>query len=129
MGERSGTLASTLGHVAQQREKAGKLKAEVGKKLAYPALLVLVGSGVIAFLLGYVVPVFQETYESAHVPLPGVTRMLIAVGAGAKAYGVYLLLAVVLAALGFKQLRNNDKAAPVDGPTHAATTVVWALVA
>lgn len=108
VGERSGTLAATLDHIAVGREKAGKLQAEVRKKLAYPAMLVLVGAGVISFLLGYVVPVFEETYTSAKVPLPGVTQALIAVGAGAKAYGLYVLLALVGGVIAFKQLRKRE---------------------
>lgn len=111
VGERSGTLPATLDHIAHGREKAGKLRAEVGKKLAYPGMLVVVGTGVIAFLLGYVVPVFDETYSSANVPLPGVTRMLISVGAAAQSYGLYLVLLAVAAAVGIAQARKRESVA------------------
>lgn len=111
VGERSGALAATLDHIAAQREKSGKLKAEVTKKLAYPAMLMLVGTGVIAFLLGYVVPVFEETYRSARVPLPAVTRLMIAVGAAAQTYGPYLLLAAAASVFIVKRLRAREQTA------------------
>ncbi|MCA9239999.1 MAG: type II secretion system F family protein [Planctomycetales bacterium] len=111
VGERSGTLAATLDHIAMQREKAGKLKSEVRKKLAYPCLLMVVGACVITFLLTYVVPVFEETYSSANVPLPGVTQTLIWVGFVAKSYGLYLALGIVAAVLGVRQLRQHETSA------------------
>ncbi|MEQ8846330.1 type II secretion system F family protein [Botrimarina sp.] len=126
VGERAGTLAETLSQIAEQREKAGKLKESVVKKLAYPCVLSLVGAGVVAFLLCYVVPVFEETYNSANVPLPGITQALIRVGAIAQAYWWAALLAAVAAPLVLKQLRQNETiatridrfliTAPVIGP-------------
>jgi len=109
VGERAGTLASTLDHVATQREKSGKLRGEIIKKLAYPALLSVVGSGVIVFLLTYVVPVFEETYSSAKVPLPGITQSLITIGQLAKGYGLFVVGALVLMVAGVKQLRKQEK--------------------
>lgn len=111
VGERAGQLASALDNIATQREKAGKLKEDIIKKLAYPAMLTVVGSGVIAFLLAYVVPVFEETYSSARVPLPGITRWLIFVGDVAQNYGLFILLAGVLTAVGVKQLRKQTSLA------------------
>ncbi|MGI9428310.1 MAG: type II secretion system F family protein [Bythopirellula sp.] len=108
IGERAGNLAEALSHTADQREKAGKLRGEILKKLAYPAVLVVAGAGVITFLLTYVVPVFEEVYEGAHVPLPGVTQAMIALGAFARGYLLYLVGAAVLATFAIKQLRRRD---------------------
>ncbi len=116
VGERSGTLASTLDNIATQREKSGKLRAEVIKKLAYPGMLMVVGAGVICFLLTYVVPVFEETYSSAKVPLPGITQTMITVGAIAKGYGLFILAALVIAAVALKKLREQESVAQkIDG--------------
>ncbi|MEM9187401.1 MAG: type II secretion system F family protein [Planctomycetota bacterium] len=107
VGERAGTLGSTLDNIATQREKAGKLKETIVKKLAYPAMLTVMGSGVITFLLMYVVPVFEETYRSARVPLPGITQTLITVGAIAQSYGLFIGGAIVLAVVGVQQARKR----------------------
>lgn len=108
IGERAGTLADTLRHLAESRDQAGDLRSQVVKKLAYPGMLMVLGSGLITFLLLYVVPVFEKTYAEAKVPLPLVTQGLIAAGGLAKKYLLLVVGAIVLAALAVKQLRKSD---------------------
>ncbi len=109
LGERSGTLSDTLLHLSENRGKSAELKQMVIKKLAYPVLLVTLGSGLLTFLLMYVVPVFQETYANAHVPLPFITRLLIEVSELVKSYGPYLFGGSILLAVGTKQLRKKPE--------------------
>jgi type IV pilus assembly protein PilC len=109
VGERAGTLAETLQHLAETRDKAGELRSQVIKKLAYPGMLVVLGSGLITFLLLYVVPVFEQTYADAKVPLPFVTKALIAFGGLAKSYLWMIAAAGVLGAVALKQLRKNSQ--------------------
>lgn len=111
VGERAGTLPDTLLQVAEQREKAGKIKENVARKLAYPVVLATVGAAVVTFLLCYVVPVFQKTYESAHVPLPAITQMMIGVGGIAQSYWWAALLSVVVTPVAIHRLRQNDSLA------------------
>lgn len=108
VGERSGTLGETLRQLSENRDKSAQLKSAVIKKLAYPTLLVTLGSVLITFLLMYVVPVFQETYEKAHVPLPLITQLLIACGAFVKHYGWMLAAAAILGAAAIKQVRKRN---------------------
>ena len=107
VGEHSGTLSDTLTTIAGHREDGHRLKSEIVRKLAYPALLVVMGTTVIMFLLTYVIPVFEETYDKANVPLPFITKLLIAVGAIAKSYGLFVVGAVVATVLGIRQLRKR----------------------
>jgi type IV pilus assembly protein PilC len=107
VGEHSGTLSETLTTIARHREDGHRLKSEVIKKLAYPILLVVMGSAVIMFLLTYVIPVFEETYDKANVPLPFITKLLIVIGALTKSYGLFVLGAVVVTALVVRQLRKR----------------------
>ena len=111
VGEKSGTLGNTLQQLSENRDKTAQLKKAVAKKLAYPALLVTFGGGLITFLLLYVVPVFEETYEKAGVPLPLITRLLIAFGSAMKSYGWLLLALAVTAAILWKQLRKRNELA------------------
>jgi type IV pilus assembly protein PilC len=109
IGERAGTLADTLQHLAETRNKAGELRQEVIKKLAYPGMLTVLGSCLITFLLLYVVPVFEKTYAEAKVPLPFVTQLLIAVGAAGKRYLWMVAVAGVGAIVALRQLRKNEQ--------------------
>lgn len=109
VGERSGTLADTLQHLAANRDKAGELRAQVIKQLAYPCMLVVLGSGLITFLLMYVVPVFEKTYADAKVALPFVTTALITFGNLAKRYLWMIAAAAILGVVTIKQLRKNHQ--------------------
>ncbi|HZZ73518.1 MAG TPA: type II secretion system F family protein [Pirellulales bacterium] len=91
VGERSGTLATTIDRVASQVEKASNLKAQVLKKLAYPIILVCAGGLAVTFMLLFVIPVFQKTYSEAKVPLPAITQVLIDLSSFLKSYALILL--------------------------------------
>jgi type IV pilus assembly protein PilC len=107
VGEHSGTLGETLTTIARHREESNRLRSEIIRKLAYPILLVVMGTAVITFLLTYVIPVFEETYENAHVPLPFITQLLIAVGGAAKSYGWMVLGLAAISLLTVRQLRKR----------------------
>jgi type IV pilus assembly protein PilC len=107
VGEHSGTLSDTLSTIARHCEDGNKLKAEIIRKLAYPILLVCMGCVVITFLLTYVVPVFKKTYDDAHVTLPFITKVLIAVGAFAKGYGLIILGLLAVTVFTVRQLRKR----------------------
>jgi type IV pilus assembly protein PilC len=115
VGEHAGRLGETLTTIARHREDGHRLRADIVRKLAYPALLVVMGSAVIVFLLTYVIPVFKETYDKANVPLPFITKLLIAVGSVTKSYG---WIGLGMAAIGFlvvRQIRKrNDLANRMD---------------
>jgi type IV pilus assembly protein PilC len=126
VGEHSGTLGETLTAIARHREDAHRLRSEIIGKLAYPIMLVVMGTGVITFLLTYVIPVFKKTYDDAHVSLPFITKLLIAIGAFAQSYGLYSVGLVFVTVVAVRQMRKRpdlafkmDAAllnAPVFGP-------------
>jgi type IV pilus assembly protein PilC len=107
VGEHSGILAETLTNIARHREESQRLRSEIVRKMAYPVLLVVMGSAVITFLLTYVIPVFEETYAKAHVTLPLITQLLIAAGGLMKSYGVIALLAIAAVVFAVRQVRKK----------------------
>jgi type IV pilus assembly protein PilC len=111
VGEHAGTLGETLTTIARHREDSHRLRSEIVRKLAYPTLLVVMGSAVIMFLLTYVIPVFEETYASAKVPLPLITKLLIAVGGAAKSYGWIMLAVTAAAVVVVRQVRKRQELA------------------
>ena len=111
VGERSGNLVETLATIAEQRERAGKTREEILKKLAYPVTLFCFGVAVVAFLLTYVVPTFEETYRTANVPLPWITQCLIDVGNFAQSYWMVGAMLVAASFLALQQVRSHEKSA------------------
>lgn len=109
VGERSGTLSHTLSRLAQQVEQASDLRQKLWKKMSYPLIVTVAGSGVILFLLTYVVPQFENTYKQAKIPLPFVTQFLMAVGNIIVQHGWWLAIALVVSVFAIRRARKNPK--------------------
>ena len=94
-GEKSGDLPGVLDqYIAYQRTSSGLRKRLVGA-LIYPVLLIIVASGILSYLVTFVIPRFAELYKDMNVPLPGPTSFLIALVTGFKSYMLGGLIAVV----------------------------------
>lgn len=109
VGERSGTLPSTLVQITEQLENADNLKRTVIKKLSYPIMLTVAGIVAVTFMLLFVVPIFEETYATSKVPLPLITRFMIASGAFLASHGWWLTLLGVGAIFTVRYLRKNPE--------------------
>ena len=68
------------------------LRSKVVSATIYPAILMVVGGGVAAFLLGYVVPRFATVFQGSRHPLPWATQQLLDWGQFAGAHTVPLLV-------------------------------------
>ncbi len=78
-GEQAGNLTEVLQRYIVHLKLMIGLRQKVTKALLYPAFLVLIGIVVVAFMLGYVLPVFMEVYEGSAKSLPYATQLLITV--------------------------------------------------
>ncbi|MBC7854965.1 MAG: type II secretion system F family protein [Pirellulaceae bacterium] len=107
IGEKSGTLPATLERLTQQLEHADNLKSTVIKKLSYPVLLCVAGTGAITFMIMYVVPTFEKTYKESGAKLPAVTQFLIDVGHVAKYYGWMIVLAMIVSVVAWVIARRT----------------------
>jgi type IV pilus assembly protein PilC len=103
-GEQSGALETMLDKLATYKEKTEALKAKVKKALFYPIAVLVVAFVVTVILLVFVVPQFQELFDSFGADLPALTQFVINLSAfmqewwwviaGGIAGGVYLLLRI-----------------------------------
>src|SRR5215469_16959890 len=76
-GEASGTLEAVLERLADFMESQTKLRGKVGAALAYPALMVVIGSALITVMMVVVVPKMTAIFESMDQALPWYTELLI----------------------------------------------------
>ena len=98
-GEIGGSLHETLARLADYLDRSRALRARVINALIYPAILVSMISLSILFLLGYVVPQFQQMYEGLGAQLPMLTVVVLAIGNAVRTF--WWLIPVVLAAVLF----------------------------
>jgi general secretion pathway protein F len=77
VGENSGTLDEALHRLADFLENQARTRSRVQAALAYPILMSLVGSGVLAFLFVFVVPKITRMLREMEMALPWPTLLLI----------------------------------------------------
>ncbi len=107
--EKAGTLSEALQRIARQVENANKLRSKVIRKLSYPVFLIGAATVAVSFMLIFVIPVFEETYAEAHIPLPLITRSLMAAGQYALCYGWIIPVVAVAAVVGLKRARRSHQ--------------------
>jgi general secretion pathway protein F len=78
--EQTGDLVVSLRRYAEHLESLRSLRGKVIGAAVYPTLLLGVGSAVVLFLLGVVVPRFALLIEGAHGDLPFASRLLLSLG-------------------------------------------------
>lgn len=76
-GEQAGVLEALLDKIATYKEKTESIKKKIKKALTYPIAVIVVAFVVTAILLLFVVPVFEELFQSFGADLPAFTRMII----------------------------------------------------
>ncbi|PHS40796.1 MAG: type II secretion system protein GspF, partial [Robiginitomaculum sp.] len=102
-GENSGQLGVVLSRLAGDLESAQKIRRKVLGATIYPMVLSVVALGVITILMVMVVPRVVKQFDSFNQELPRLTQMTIGFSAWLQAYGLWLLLAVILAGVALKQ--------------------------
>jgi type IV pilus assembly protein PilC len=97
-GEQGGNLEVVLRQMADYIEKAVIVQKQIKGALTYPIMVVVGAIAVIFILVTRVFPVFAGLYSQFGAELPLTTRMLIAITDWSSHYGLYVVLAIVVAA-------------------------------
>src|SRR6185503_13938501 len=88
--ERTGNVAEALGRYIAYQEEIDRVRKKIVAASIYPAILMLVGGLVLAFLMFYVVPRFARVYEDMAGTLPLFSKLLLAFGNFVAHNGVVL---------------------------------------
>jgi general secretion pathway protein F len=97
-GEASGTLEGVLERLADFMESQSKLRGKVGAALAYPALMLVIGTTLVGVMMVVVVPKVTTIFESLDRALPWYTQALIGVShaLGSSEAGAFVLATLTL---------------------------------
>ena len=94
--EKTGDLAEALSRYVSYEQQLGLVKKKIVSASIYPILLLGVGSLVIIFLLGFVVPKFSRIYEDTGGNLPFLSQVLLAWGVFLESHGKELMVTFVV---------------------------------
>ena len=98
-GERSGHLEQVLNRLADYTEQRQHMRSQILQALLYPIILTGFAILVISILLAAVVPKIVGQFEHMGQSLPGTTLFLIAASDFIRNYGIFLVIAIMLAAV------------------------------
>ena len=106
-GEASGTLEGVLERLTDFMESQARLQGKVVAAMAYPALMVLIGTTLISVLMVAVVPNVVTIFQSMDQALPWYTATLIAVSNAMSNYWWLILLVIGSSAWAFRRWRRT----------------------
>ncbi len=108
-GEASGALDLVLLRLADFTEGQARLRGRVLAATIYPALMVVLGSGILAYLVTAVVPQLAQIFQEQRVALPWATVVLLAVTGFLRRFWWLLLLALAAGLLGLDRYRRAPR--------------------
>ncbi|HOL50268.1 MAG TPA: type II secretion system F family protein, partial [bacterium] len=95
-GEESGNLVEVLKDLSSELEDQLTLLRKVRQAVSYPAVILLFFVAVVAFVFLYLVPKFQEIFESFGAQLPLFTRIILQISRFSLKFFPFLLVGLIL---------------------------------
>lgn len=108
-GETSGNLDLVFARLAELTEGQAKLKSRLVGTMIYPLIMMVVGTGIIALLMLFVVPKLTEMFNEMGGKLPAVTVGLIAVSEFMQHWWWALLGGIVFSVTWFVRWKRSAR--------------------
>jgi type IV pilus assembly protein PilC len=102
-GEASGTLDTTLLRLADAAEREVALRQKIKSAMTYPVVVFGLVVLILAAMLLFVVPTFEDLYANLGGQLPLPTRILLAVSEAFRGFFVFIVAGAILAAYLFRR--------------------------
>jgi type IV pilus assembly protein PilC len=102
-GELGGVLEVTLRRLADFMEKAQKIKGKVKAAMFYPVSVLVVAMGIMALLMVYVIPRFQEVFQGLlnGVQMPAFTMFVLNISQAVRSHFIFTGAAMIGLAIAF----------------------------
>ena len=108
-GEQAGILEGILHKLATYMEKTEALKSKIKSALFYPTAVIIAACIVVTILMLFVIPQFQDLFQSFGADLPGLTQFLIDSSKFFQS-NWYIMGGVALGAwIGFSEFKKRSK--------------------
>lgn len=107
-GEAGGVLEALLDKLAVYKEKTQSIKKKVKSALTYPVVVVIVAVALVIVMMMFVLPSFAKVYQGMGVALPWLTQVMMNISDFFVDYGIFIVMAIVLGAIGFYKWFQNS---------------------
>jgi type II secretory pathway component PulF len=81
VGEKTGTLNTSLAQLIEIKQAHASLKTDLSKALCYPLFILITGIILSLIVFIVIIPQFQTIYQHFHAPLPLLTKKILALSA------------------------------------------------
>ncbi len=109
-GEASGTINLVLARLADFSENQQTLMNKIRSALAYPLIMLFMGSAVIFLLMTFVVPKITGIFSDMHQTLPVITIIMITISNFLKSFWWLILILLAAAIAAFKYMTTGTEA-------------------
>jgi type IV pilus assembly protein PilC len=106
-GEAGGALETILKRLAEFKEKSQSLKRRITGAMIYPVVVLLVAVSILSFIMIFIIPKFEKIFKDFGLPLPDLTKFLMAVSRWFVSYWYILPLFPLCFWLLIKLIRLN----------------------
>src|SRR5436309_4622396 len=108
-GESSGALVEVLRRMADHFERFAQVQAKFTSALIYPAVVAVVGIGIMFFFMTYMLPRFMSIFQGMNVPLPMITQMLVNISHLFANYWWLMLSLIFVFIILFKRFQSSKE--------------------
>ncbi len=108
-GEAGGILDTILKRLSGYMEKAAKLKSKVKGAMTYPIVTLIIAFIVLAVILVFVIPVFQQMFADFGKALPLPTQIVVSMSNFVKSKILYILGFIILSVIAFRRFYKTPK--------------------
>src|ERR1041384_2069904 len=107
-GETGGFLEDVLHRLALFIEKDQELRSRISSAMAYPILLIVIGSFAITFLMVFFIPRFSEIFKKMGDSLPLPTQIVMAISYFLRDYWMFAAMGLVALMFGWSRLVSTS---------------------
>lgn len=108
-GETSGNLDVVLDRLTEFLDAQMELRAKITGATVYPALMTILGSFIVVFLMTFVIPKVTQIFEDQQAALPFVTVLLITISDLISSFWYLLLAMMIGAVVAFRRWRDTEE--------------------
>lgn len=107
-GEITGQMGPVLLELNRQIRESRETMRKIVGAMMYPMILTVVAILAVSVMLWLVVPTFAKMFKEMGAELPGITQFVVDASNFMVVYGIYLLIGMIGAVLGFRQYMKME---------------------
>lgn len=108
-GEVSGKLEDSLSETVNQMKKTYAMNSKIKGAMIYPAVVMTAVGGIGIEMVVFVLPKLLQLFAEMNAALPLPTRILIGTSNFLINYGIFVLIAIVLLAVGYFRIKDKPQ--------------------